>query len=68
MTDDIEISTYRYEWAHRHKPRGYGLWYFELPGGVVFSYLGSFAEARRAAARFARAMRCPGNAPCVVCP
>ena len=50
MTHDLEISTIRYECAHRRKPRGYRLWYFQMPDGVTFYYSGTYSEARQAAA------------------
>lgn len=53
MRASIDISTYRYEWAHRRKPRGYRLWYFRMPDGVTFSHAGTYSEARQAASAHA---------------
>jgi hypothetical protein len=50
MTARIEFSTSRYEQVYGRKPRGYGLWYFCLPGGVTLSQPGVYAEAARAVA------------------
>jgi hypothetical protein len=40
MATRIALSTLRYESVHGHKPRGYGLWYFALPGGVTLCHAG----------------------------
>lgn len=53
MLSILEVSTITYEQRHGHKPRGYGLWYFRLPGGLPFSYPGNYRAAARAAADFA---------------
>lgn len=53
MLGTLEVSTITYELRHGHKPRGYGLWYFRLPGGLPFSYPGHYRAAARAAAAFA---------------
>lgn len=46
----IDVSTVRYRCVHQRKPRGYRLWYFAMPDGLTFSYIGSYSEAKRAAA------------------
>lgn len=46
---DIDVSTVRYRCVHQRKPRGYRLWYFAMPDGLTFSYIGPYAEAKRAA-------------------
>lgn len=51
----MQIITKRYETVHRRKPRGYRLWYFQMPDGLTFSYTGSYGRAKQAAA--AHAMR-----------
>jgi len=53
MMSTLEVSTVTYEQRHGHKPRGYGLWYFRLPGGLTFSYPGGYRQAARAATAFA---------------
>jgi hypothetical protein len=55
MASSIEISTRRYERVHGRKPKGFGLWYFQLPGGRLFTCPGSFEYACRAAADHVRA-------------
>jgi hypothetical protein len=50
----IEINTRNYERVHGCKPKGYGLWYFQLPGGVYLAYPGSYRAAHRAAVTDAR--------------
>lgn len=64
MTGDLEISTFRYEWAHRRKPRGYRLWYFRMPDGLTFNYMGTYSEARQAAAAHAQ-RRFRGTQVCI---
>lgn len=54
MMTNVEITTNLYECAHRRKPRGFRLWYFRLPGDLVFSYAGTYAEAKQAACVQAR--------------
>jgi hypothetical protein len=51
MATTIAVSTRRYEQVHGHKPRGYGLWYFALPGGVTFSHAGLYHVAVRSISR-----------------
>ena len=51
MATRIALSTLRYEHVHGHKPRGYGLWYFALPGGVTFSHAGYYHVAVRSIRR-----------------
>ncbi len=53
-TAKFKISTRRYRTVHGHRPQGLGLWYFQMPGGRIFTYAGPFALARRAAAGHAR--------------
>lgn len=53
-TAKFKISTRRYRTIHGHRPQGLGLWYFQMPGGRIFTYSGPFAVARRAAAGHAR--------------
>lgn len=45
----MQIITTRYETIHRRKPRGYRLWYFQMPDGLTFSYAGTYARAKQAA-------------------
>lgn len=52
MTAKVEFSTIRYEMVHGRKPRGYGLWYFLIPGGVTFSHQGTYPQAKQAAATY----------------
>jgi hypothetical protein len=54
MMHSIEVATQQYERAHRRKPRGFRLWYFRMPDGMVFSYAGTFATAKQAARDHAR--------------
>lgn len=54
MSPMIEINTRNYERVHGCKPKGYGLWYFQLPGGVYLAYPGSYRCAHRAAVTDAR--------------
>lgn len=49
MNTQMRIVTTRYESAHRRKPRGYRLWYFQMPDGLTFSYAGSYSQAKQAA-------------------
>lgn len=51
MATRIALSTLRYEHVHGHKPRGYGLWYFALPGGVTFCHAGMYHVAVRSISR-----------------
>lgn len=51
MATKIALSTLRYEYVHGHKPRGYGLWYFALPGGVTVSHAGLYHVALRSISR-----------------
>jgi hypothetical protein len=53
MPGKFEVSTIAYEQRYGHKPRGFGLWYFRLPGGLTFSYTGGYHAAARAASAFA---------------
>jgi hypothetical protein len=39
---------------HGRKPRGYSLWYFRMPDGVTFCQIGTFPQAKQAAAAHAR--------------
>ena len=64
MATEIEISTRRYERIFGHKPHGFGLWYFQFPGGRVFAYSGDFTIAYRVAADVAR--RLPSAKPILV--
>lgn len=48
----VRVVTTEFEWAHRRKPRGYGHWAFEI-GSERFWQVGSFAEAKRMAIRYA---------------
>ena len=66
MSLQVEISTARYEYAHRRKPRGFGLWYFRMPDGLTFSFAGTYAQASREAAR--RAGVNGRAAPILLCP
>ncbi len=50
MSVKVEFSTIRYQHIHGHKPRGFGLWYFFLPGGVTLSHRGTYGAATRAIA------------------
>jgi hypothetical protein len=52
------IKTEKYEWAHGTKPRGYGMWAFEVCGNVGMGYnfetmyvTGKYAAARAEAVR-----------------
>ena len=52
-----QVKTEQFEWAHGRKPRGYGMWAFELKkGGVstlIFStntYSKALADAQKQAA------------------
>lgn len=67
MTHYIEISTMRYEWAHRRKPRGYRLWYFRMPDGSTFCYAGTYGEARQAATELAQQRSYNVAAPIQLC-
>lgn len=57
MASEIEISTRRYERIFGRKPRGFGLWHFQLPGGRVFTYSGHYSAACRIATEHARHVR-----------
>jgi hypothetical protein len=48
MRARIVLSTLRYQQVFGHKPRGYGLWYFCLPGGTTLSHSGTYSVAARA--------------------
>lgn len=63
MANKCEISTIAYEQRHGRKPRGYGLWYFRLPGGLTFSYPGGYRAAARAAAAIAVRLRHGADEP-----
>lgn len=56
MTARIEISSRRYQAVYGCKPHGFGLWYFQLPGGRIFSFSGEYRRACRAATRHARTL------------
>ncbi|QNT70980.1 hypothetical protein [Defluviicoccus vanus] len=58
MATSITISTQRYERIFGRKPQGFGLWYFQFPGGRVFTHLGFYAAASQAATDHAHAIRC----------
>jgi hypothetical protein len=48
----IEVITSHYEFAHGHKPRGTGYWLFYFNPKrqhEVFSHVGPYGEAKRAA-------------------
>lgn len=49
MTATVEVNTRNYERVHGCKPNGYGLWYFQLPGGLYLAYPGSYRSAQQAA-------------------
>lgn len=49
MMTTIKVSTRRYEQVYGRKPRGYGLWYFQLPDGGTFTHSGLYSDASRAA-------------------
>lgn len=49
MACKVVVSTVGYEQLHGRKPRGYGLWYFRLPGGLTFSLPGTYEVALRVA-------------------
>lgn len=51
----MTIKTSRYEWSNGHKPRGYGLWAFEVGGEQVF-FQGSYTTAKQAAIQHARSL------------
>lgn len=63
----LDFATNKYEWSHGKKPRGTGLWMFQLSAMrvdgrrearvEVFEFNGSFGEARRAAVKHARSMK-----------
>jgi hypothetical protein len=57
MSGKLVVSTIAYERRYGRKPRGYGLWYFRLPGGLTFSYPGGYRAAVRAATAFAGRLR-----------
>lgn len=57
MDHQIEISSRRYERVFGHKPRGFGLWYFQLPGGRVVAHAGEYVAACKVAADHARKLR-----------
>jgi hypothetical protein len=44
----VEVNTRNYERVHGCKPAGYGLWYFQLPGGLYLAYPGSYRSAHQA--------------------
>ncbi|TVR81035.1 MAG: hypothetical protein EA405_09455 [Rhodospirillales bacterium] len=67
MTHYIQISTMRYEWAHRRKPRGYRLWYFRMPDGTTFCHAGTYAQARQAAMALAEVRYRHAEAPIQLC-
>jgi hypothetical protein len=48
----IRIDTAQYEASHGRKPRGYGLWIFEI-GGRTFQHTGRYSEAQEMARRYA---------------
>jgi hypothetical protein len=54
MSVKVEFSTIRYQQVHGRKPRGYGLWYFSLPGGITLSHAGTYGAATRVIAVHAR--------------
>lgn len=54
MACKVVVSTVGYEQLHGRKPRGYGLWYFRLPGGLTFSHPGTYGAALRVATVHAR--------------
>jgi hypothetical protein len=53
MSTDVRFSTGRYERLHGRKPRGYGLWYFCLPGGRTVCHAGTYGCAKRVVADLA---------------
>jgi hypothetical protein len=57
MAHEIAISSRRYERVFGHKPRGFGLWYFQLPGGRVVAHTGEYAAACKVAVDHARKLR-----------
>lgn len=61
MATKVEFSTLRYEQVHGHKPRGYALWYFALPGDVTLSYPGTYPAALRAISRRLKRYGCPAE-------
>lgn len=54
MLTKVEISTRLYESNFGRKPRGFGLWYFRVSNGVLFTHAGTFVEAKRAARHYVR--------------
>ena len=44
----IEFSTRNYEWTYGKSPRGRGGWWFFFEGTYEFSYVGTYAEAKKA--------------------
>lgn len=51
----VRVSTSRYEFAHGRKPRGFGVWAFEIITGTIEIIPGSmsYSEAKKAAQEIA---------------
>jgi hypothetical protein len=50
----VTVDTNTFEFAHSKSPRGTGFWFFFGPGGEEFSFSGSFAQAKKAAVKWAK--------------
>lgn len=56
----VSIDTSRHNASHMHDPRGRGGWMFENEAGEhVFTFSGTYGEARRAAKAWAKANGVP---------
>jgi hypothetical protein len=63
----LDFATDQFEWSHGKKPRGHGLWMFQLSLMRVdgrracrvetFEFNGSYGDAKRAAVKHARSMK-----------
>lgn len=51
----MKVFSRGYYLSHGKNPRGYGLWWFEA-AGKTYSFNGMFAEAKKAAVIWARAI------------
>ena len=57
----MEINTTSYEFAHGHKPRGFGMWMFQA-NGFSFRHAGNYGDAKKAAKAHFAAMAKNGPA------
>lgn len=63
----MRVETWKYEYAHGKKPRGFGLWWFDivlnydssdrLLSFTTLTFTGSYTEAKRAAVKQAKQLK-----------